>query len=34
LYQQLGTFAAGKPASVNVIMDQEPPGIMSGYEFM
>jgi acetolactate synthase-1/2/3 large subunit len=27
-------FASGKPACVNVIMDQEPPGIMGGYEFM
>lgn len=25
---------SGKPACVNVIMDQEPPGIMGGYEFM
>ena len=24
----------GKPACVNVIIDQEPPGIMGGYEFM
>ncbi len=27
-------FASGKPACVNVIMDNEPPGIMGGYEFM
>jgi acetolactate synthase-1/2/3 large subunit len=27
-------FASGKPACVNVIMDQEPPGIMGGYECM
>lgn len=27
-------FASGKPACVNVIMDQEPPGIQGGYEFM
>ncbi len=27
-------FASGKPACVNVILDQEPPGIMGGYEFM
>ena len=27
-------FASGKPSCVNVIMDQEPPGIMGGYEFM
>jgi acetolactate synthase-1/2/3 large subunit len=27
-------IASGKPACVNVIMDQEPPGIMGGYEFM
>lgn len=27
-------FASGKPACVNVIMDQEPPGLMGGYEFM
>ncbi|MEX0682667.1 MAG: thiamine pyrophosphate-binding protein [Dehalococcoidia bacterium] len=27
-------LASGKPACVNVIMDQEPPGIMGGYEFM
>ncbi len=27
-------FASGKPACVNVIMDQEPQGIMGGYEFM
>jgi acetolactate synthase I/II/III large subunit len=27
-------FASGKPACVNVVMDQEPPGIMGGYEFM
>ncbi|MEO6196674.1 MAG: acetolactate synthase [Dehalococcoidia bacterium] len=25
---------SGKPACVNVIMDQEPPGMMGGYEFM
>ena len=25
---------SGKPACVNVIMDQEPPGIQGGYEFM
>jgi acetolactate synthase-1/2/3 large subunit len=25
---------SGKPACVNVIMDQDPPGIMGGYEFM
>lgn len=27
-------FASGKPACVNVIMDNEPPGVMGGYEFM
>jgi len=27
-------FASGKPACVNVILDQEPPGIRGGYEFM
>ncbi|GBD14581.1 Acetolactate synthase large subunit IlvG [bacterium HR25] len=27
-------FASGKPACVNVIIDQEPPGIHGGYDFM
>jgi acetolactate synthase-1/2/3 large subunit len=27
-------FASGKPACVNVILDQEPPGLRGGYEFM
>ncbi len=27
-------FASGKPACVNVIIDQDPPGIRGGYEFM
>ncbi|MBI1886512.1 MAG: hypothetical protein HYS09_09425 [Chloroflexi bacterium] len=27
-------FASGKPACVNVIIDQEPPGIRGGYDFM
>jgi acetolactate synthase-1/2/3 large subunit len=27
-------LASGKPACVNVIIDQDPPGIRGGYEFM
>ena len=27
-------FASGRPACVNVITDQEPPGVQGGYEFM
>ena len=27
-------FASGKPACVNVIMDQKPEGVTGGYEFL